>query len=141
MYQRADAETLEGRQRLAHWVRDDLACAGLTITPGLGIDYRIGAEVVIDEGDDSTGGVWVSWHAHPHLRIAAVQLVAKHRHEAAHDPIVKHAGAVSQAMCDAMLAILISLGYRAIPSDDSLRPYALKVISGPAKALLPEPEF
>jgi hypothetical protein len=44
-------------------------------------------------------------------------------------------------MCDAMLAILVSAGYAAVPSDDDLRPYALKVVSRPAKKLLPQPEL
>jgi len=129
------------RELLAFWVRNDLAAAGVPISPDLGTDYRIGAVVEVVEGTDSDAGVWIRWQAHPHLRIAAVQLVAKHRHEGARAPIVKHAHAVGQAMCGAMLAILVSAGYEAIHSENEYRPLELKVISGPAESLLPETEL
>lgn len=138
----ADAETLRLRHILASCVRNELAIAGLPIAAEkLSYYYAIGAEVEVEDGKNAPpGGVWVHWHPHPHLSEKAVDLVAVHHHQAAHDPIVKHAGAVSKAMVDAIFAILVSAGYEVVHSDDGLKPFAVRVIAPPATAWWPPRE-
>jgi hypothetical protein len=77
----------------------------------------------------------VRWCPHPRLSEAAVKVAKALLHECAHDPAVKHEGAVEKAMVDAIFAILVSAGYKVVYSDDSLRPFALRVVSRP-----PDPE-
>jgi hypothetical protein len=131
----ADSDTLYERRMLALGVRGELAAAGLPIAAeDLSYYFGLGAEVQVDYARNvPPGGIWVRWCPHPRLREAAVKVAEALLHECAHDPTVKHEGAVSKAMADAIFAILVSAGYKVVYSDDSLRPFALRVVSRPPR--------
>lgn len=40
---------------------------------------------------------------------------------------IRHMGVVAARMCDAIVAILCSVGLRAFPADDEMRPFAVRV--------------
>ncbi len=47
------------------------------------------------------------------------------------DPIIEHSGTISLHMKDVMINILTSAGFKVEESRDNLRPFMVRVISGP----------
>ncbi|MEZ0070466.1 hypothetical protein ABIA32_006519 [Streptacidiphilus sp. MAP12-20] len=104
--------------RLAARVERDLLTAGLNAKP-----YEVtpsalaGVEVEVDAFDDAVGGVWLHWRTHPEV--------------GADSP----AGtSVRLVMAEALVRTLAALGYGSEHSQDSLRPYAVRVLTAPAAA-------
>ena len=116
------------RETLADMARNELMFAGLPVPHG---DDGPGAVFEVDFGADAAGGVFVKWHADGRLRTAAAQSVLAGRLT---DPAIRRSGRISLIMRDAIISILNEAGYAAEPSDDDMRPAALRVRSGPPAA-------
>ena len=85
-----------------------LAAAGLpVIVPGLNTLLAGGAEVDIDDGADTAGGVFAAWHPSPRVQECTIRAV---RLWLLDDPIVEHSGQIAAAMMEAMATILASAG-------------------------------
>jgi hypothetical protein len=152
--QRVDAETLGSWKNLARHVRDDLAAAGI---PVKGIQMpegdrgwvweeassasdaaAAGAEIDIDpEKFPGTrvdeASIWVSWRPREELRNLASETLLEGYEKAKLHPAMVQFGKEIADMRDAMLSILEAAGYRVMLSNDDLRPYELRVLSGPAR--------
>ena len=62
MFEKVSAEQLAGMETLARRVRSELAAAGLPVpAPGLSPVLAGGAEVEVDDGADTAGGVFGCW--------------------------------------------------------------------------------
>jgi hypothetical protein len=135
MFERVSADQLAGMEALARRVRDELAAAGLPVpAPGLSPVLAAGAEVIVDDGADTAGGVFVSWTASPRLQ-ACTSRAFRHRHM--DDPLLRHSGEIAAAMMQAMVAILTSAGFTVQDANDDYRPYQLQVAGGPAQGAPP----
>ncbi|RAG87008.1 hypothetical protein DN069_03340 [Streptacidiphilus pinicola] len=112
---RLDPPAAASLLRLAARVERDLLAAGLNAKP-----YEVtpsslaGVEVEVDAFDDAVGGVWLHWRTHPSV-----------------GPESPHSTSVRVVMAEALVRTLTALGYLAEHGDDSLRPYAVRVASGP----------
>ena len=112
---RLDPPAAAALLRLAAQVERDLLAAGLNAKP-----YEVtpsslaGVEVEVDAFDDAVGGVWLHWRTHPSV-----------------SPESPHSTSVRVVMAEALVRTLTALGYQAEHGDDSLRPYAVRVASGP----------
>lgn len=115
---------------LAGDVREALAEAGLPMTGDLPVDLRVGVRVEVNADDGDASGVWVAWHTHPRLALAAAECVAQGRLD---DPVITRKGDVMEAMQRALLDILTVSGFQASDPDHDYRPYELLVVSGPTK--------
>jgi len=110
------------RAALAAAVRHVLAGAGLPV-PQDAADEP-GAQLEVDLGDDAAGGVFVTW------RVGAAHVEDANRSlldGGFDDAAARRSGVVSVAMRDAMIEILRFDGLDARPSDDVMRPLALRV--------------
>ncbi|ACU72879.1 hypothetical protein Caci_4009 [Catenulispora acidiphila DSM 44928] len=133
MFEKASGEELAERQRVAAWVREELAIAGL---PTVGNDEHglhgdvNGVLVEVDEGDDTAGGVILSWACSDRLTDRIVGAVADRRFE---DPAIWHAGAVRQAMNAAVVQILTAAGFTVVDNPNDMHPQSLKVTAAPGR--------
>jgi hypothetical protein len=135
MFDRVSADELAGMQVLARRVRSELAAAGLPVpAPGLAPVLAGGAEVMVDDGADQAGGVFVNWAASPRLQACTSRVL---RHRQLDDPLLRHSAEVKAAMMQAMAAILTSAGFTVQDADDDYRPYQLRVVDGPAPDVPP----
>jgi hypothetical protein len=116
----------EAREKLADAAREDLTLAGLPVRDG---PEGPGAEFEVDFGDDDAGGVWVSWNPDERWTRASSESMLAGRLD---DPVIERSGRVTEIMRDAMIAILAQAGYAVEPSDDDMRPLALRVNAGPS---------
>ncbi|WP_073501606.1 hypothetical protein [Actinacidiphila paucisporea] len=114
--------------QLADEVCAELHLAGLPASRIAGSAMSVGAEIEVDTGDDEAGGVFVTWRPGVQLSEAAAESVKNGRFE---ESVVLHSGSVSREMCRALLGILNSAGYVVEPSDDDMRPFAVRVVSPP----------
>ncbi|WP_153040160.1 hypothetical protein [Actinoplanes sp. TFC3] len=112
---------------IATFTRNIIQQAGLSVQVD-GELSSVGAEVEIDFGDDAAGGVFVTWHADPALTEVAAQSVSDGRFD---DPSIIQSGAISEVMRDAIIQILQLAKCVAEPSNDDMRPLALRVTSIP----------
>jgi hypothetical protein len=118
------------RAALAASVRDVLTGAGLPV-PADAVSGDHGAQLEVDLGDDAAGGVFVTW------RVGAAHVEDANRSlldGGFDDTAARRAGVVAVAMRDAMIEILRFAGLDARPSDDVMRPLALRVGSTPLRA-------
>ena len=114
------------RAALAAEVRDVLAGAGLPV-PDDAAGGEHGAQLEVDLGDDAAGGVFVTWRVGAgHVEDANRSLLDGGFDDAA----ARRGGITAVAMRDAMIEILRFEGLDARPSDDVMRPLALRVGSG-----------
>lgn len=127
-FEHVSKEVRDGWLRLADEVCAELQLAGLPASRVVGAAMSVGAEVEVDTGDDEAGGVFVSWRPGAQLSGAAAEGVRSGRFD---DPAVLHSGSVAREMYGALLGILKSAGYTVEPSDDDMRPFAVRVVSGP----------
>ncbi|MBF9068954.1 hypothetical protein [Streptacidiphilus fuscans] len=112
---RLDPPAAAALLRLAARVERDLLAAGLEAKPyEVTPSTRAGAEVEVDAFDDAVGGVWLHWRVHPDV-----------------DAETEAGGSVRIVMAEALVRTLAALGYRSEHGQDSLRPYAVRVLSGP----------
>ncbi|SEM24576.1 hypothetical protein SAMN05414137_121120 [Streptacidiphilus jiangxiensis] len=115
---RLDPPAAAALLRLAARVERDLLAAGLNAKP-----YEVtpsslaGVEVEVDAFDDAVGGVWLHWRTHPSVAAEG-----------------QDSTSVRVVMAEALVRTLAALGYRAEHGDDSLRPFAVHVLAGPASA-------
>ncbi|GGX36694.1 hypothetical protein [Streptomyces noursei] len=123
-YTNASDEIVANRNALADKVRRELELAGIATFRQENAGERAGAEIEVDLGADSAGGVFVSWNPHPSLSQAAADGV---RNGQLQVPAIRHSGAVVSHMRDAMIGILASAGFRADIADDDMRPLAIRV--------------
>ena len=122
-------------ETLALRVRSELAAAGLPVpAPGLSPELAGGAEVAVDDGADSAGGVFVSWTASPRLQACTSRAFRLRRLD---DPPLRHTAQIKAAMMQAMAAILTSAGFTVQDADDDYRPYELRVTHGPVAGVPP----
>ncbi|MGV4926059.1 hypothetical protein K2224_17160 [Streptomyces sp. BHT-5-2] len=123
-YANVSDEVIANRNFLADKVHRELELAGIaTLRQGDG-EERAGAQIEVDLGDDSAGGVFVSWNPHPILSQAASDAVRKGQLQA---PVIRHSGAVVSHVRDAITGILVSAGFRVDVADDDMRPLAVRV--------------
>ena len=72
MFDKVSADELAGMEALARRVRNELAAAGLPVpAPGLNPVLAAGAEVMVDDGADTAGGVFAGWSTIPSCGIPA----------------------------------------------------------------------
>jgi hypothetical protein len=89
-----------------------------------------GTEVIIDDGADATGGVFVGWLASPRLRASTSRAFRLRQLD---DPLLRHSSAIAAAMMQAMAAILTSAGFTVEDANDEYRSHQLRVTNGPAR--------
>ena len=109
------------RTDLADAVRQELTKAGLPVGDDPDDD---GAEIEVDLGDDAAGGVFVTW------RPGKVDVEAANRSlldGGFDDTSQRRTDATATIMRDAMIAVLAGAGFDVRPSDDVMRPLALRV--------------
>src|SRR5215469_11118884 len=130
MLERVSADELAGMEALARRVRNELAAAGLPVpAPGLNPVLAGGAEVMVDDGADTAGGVFAGWSASPRLQACTSRAL---RLRLLDDPLLRHSSEIAAAMRQAMAAILTSAGFTVEDAHDEYRPYQLRVVNGPA---------
>jgi hypothetical protein len=124
----AEFETVDDVERalrtdLADAVRIELTGAGIPV--GDESDAALtGAQIEIDLGDDAAGGVFVTWRAGTlHVEAANRSLIDGGFDDAA----ARRPSVIATTMRDAMITILDAAGFAAAPSDDVMRPLALRV--------------
>ncbi|MGO1055720.1 hypothetical protein [Crossiella sp. CA198] len=128
-FEKAEPEELGRREFLAVCVRDELAAAGLPVVPKtLASDLHPGAEVSVDPGQDSAGGVHVEWTASPRLSHVGRRAVTSGQMD---HPVIGHSFRIGEAMAEAMTAVLRSAGYTVQPSRDEYRISGIQVTAGP----------
>jgi hypothetical protein len=111
------------RAALAAAVRAVLVGAGLPV-PEDADSGEHGAQLEVDLGDDAAGGVFVTW------RLGAAHVEDTNRSlldGGFDDAAARRSGIAAVAMRDAMIEILRFEGLDARPSDDVMRPLALRV--------------
>ncbi|MGW6706429.1 hypothetical protein ACWGDE_16250 [Streptomyces sp. NPDC054956] len=146
MFETVTTEELKAMETLARRVRNELAAAGLPVlAPDLDSSFSGGAEVDIDDGADSAGGVFVSWAAAPSLRASTSRTFRAWQRsdpqlQQPDEPVLRrmrHSSEIDAAMMGAMAAILASAGYTTQDAQDSYRPHHLRVTAGPASGSTP----
>ncbi|MGP3633644.1 hypothetical protein ACTU45_09800 [Streptomyces sp. 24-1644] len=129
MLEKAGAEALAERERIAARVRDELVAAGLpVVAPGLNPALSEGVEVNVDAFDDDAGGVSVGWRSSP--RLESCVLRAARRNLPDH-PALVHQRVVLEAMLAAITAILGSAGFTVRDSLNDYAPFTVQVPAGP----------
>jgi hypothetical protein len=93
-----------------------------------------GAQVMVDDGADTAGGVFVSWSASPRLRPGTSRALLLGRLD---DPLLRHSAEIKAAMMQAMAAILTAAGFAIQDTNDDDRPYEFRVAGGPAPGVPP----
>lgn len=131
VFEKAGSEELAERQRIADRVREELAIAGLpTVTNdehGLHGDVN-GVLVMVDDGDDTAGGVILHWECSDRLTGRMVDAVAGRRFD---DPAIWHAGSVKRAMNAAVTQILTAAGFTVVENPNDMDPLSLNVRAAP----------
>jgi hypothetical protein len=130
-YEHVDEEAAASRDYLAERVCRELEVAGLPTSQMSGPEFDrsfAGAEVRVDYGAYSSGGVYVTWYPSPDLSGAVAESV---RNGQFNDPKIHHSGALTEAMRDALIAILSSGGFSVERSTDDMLPFAIKVLAAP----------
>lgn len=117
-------EELEELGALADRIVAILLRAGLSAVRdnAIGNDYS-GASIDIDPVRDSACGVYVKWLAHPEVRAGAQRALLANDFTNAD---IAFAGAVSEAMCAAIIHILRAGGVEAQEADD-MRPFDVHI--------------
>jgi hypothetical protein len=121
-------ETVDGVERalradLADAVRTELTGAGLPVGDESDAGFT-GAQIEVDLGDDAAGGVFVTWRAGAlHVEAANRSLIDGGFDDAAAD----RTRLIGTTMRDAMVTVLAAAGFDVSPSDDDMRPLALRV--------------
>ena len=111
------------RQDLADAVRTELAGAGLPVGDEADPGFA-GAQLEVDLGGDAAGGVFVTWRARAiHVEAANRSLIDG----GFDDFAARRTEVVATALRDSMITILAAAGFDAAPSDDEMRPLALRV--------------
>ena len=129
------ADQLAAMEALARRVRSELAAAGLPVpAPGLSPVLAGGAEVMVDDGADMAGGVFVEWWASPRLQACTSRALRLWQLD---DPLLRHSAGIKAAMMQAVAAILTSARFTVEDADDDYRPYQLRVVDGPAPDVPP----
>jgi hypothetical protein len=111
------------RTDLADAVRLELRAAGLPVGDATASGFT-GAQLEVDLGGDAAGGVFVTWRA------ASLDVEAANRSlldGGFDDTSQRRADATATIMRDAMIAVLAGAGFDVRPSDDVMRPLALRV--------------
>ena len=135
MFDKVSADELAGMEALARKVRNELAAAGLPVpAPGLNPVLAGGAEVTVDPGADTAGGVFAGWSASPRLGECTSRAL---RLRLLDDPLLRHSSQITAAMMQAMAAILTSAGFTVEDANDEYRPHQLRVTDGPAQGTPP----
>lgn len=128
-FRHVNDEDLEQRYILARNAAAALESLGFQAHLREGIDSAPGVEVTVDSGDYDTGGVYVSWNFGSELRLRMADAVEK---EDFSDPVFEPAGVVAESMVETLRELLVVAGFSVELAEDDLRPFALKIISGPA---------
>lgn len=129
MLEKAGAEVLAERERIAARVRDELVAAGLpVVASGLNPVLSQGVEVNVDPFDDDAGGVSVGWRSSPRLESCVLRAV---KLSLLDDPAFEHQRVVLEAMLAAITAILVSAGFTVRDSLNDYAPFTLEVPAGP----------
>ena len=129
MFDKVSADKLAGMEALARRVRNELAAAGLPVpASGLNPVLAAGAEVMVDDGADTAGGVFAGWSTSPRLHECTRRAL---RLRLLDDPLLRHSSQIAAAMMQAMAAILTSAGFTVEDANDEYRPYQLRVVNGP----------
>ncbi|MYR60988.1 hypothetical protein GTY54_33780 [Streptomyces sp. SID625] len=120
-------------ERLARWVRDELAAAGLpVVVNGLAPELAVGAEVRIDWLNrvcpDAEPEVVVTWRVGPQLRRNVMEDARARRGATA---AIRQSGEVQAAMAGAVIAILSAAGFTARDHENDLSPFDVQVLAGP----------
>ncbi|MEE1767537.1 hypothetical protein PUR34_04915 [Streptomyces sp. JV185] len=127
MLEKAGAEVLAERERIAARVRDELVAAGLpVVASGLNPVLSQGVEVNVDPFDDD--GVSVGWRSSPRLESCVLRAVKLNLLD---DPAFEHQRVVLEAMLAAITAILVSAGFTVRDSLNDYAPFTLEVPAGP----------
>jgi hypothetical protein len=134
MFDKVSADELAGLQTLARRVRSELAAAGLPVPARIDPVLAGGAQVLVDDGADPAGGVFVRWRASPRLRECTSRAFRLRQLD---DPLLRHSAEIKAAMMRAMAAILTSAGFTVQDADDNYRSYQLRVVAGPAPGVPP----
>ncbi|MFE0723011.1 hypothetical protein EF919_29055 [Streptomyces sp. WAC02707] len=124
-YPHASEEVLAERSSIADRVCEELRMAGLPAhrwKPD--VDGAIGAEVAVDPGEGSVGGIFVTWTADFGPALAESLLSGDFQ-----APVIRQNGAVAQHMQEAIIGILRAAGLDAAPSGDDMNPLAVRVAS------------
>jgi hypothetical protein len=111
------------RTDLADAVRFELAAAGLPVGDATASGFT-GAQLEVDLGGDAAGGVFVTWRASRLDVEAANRSLIDGGFD---DTSLRRTDGVATTMRDAMISILGAAGYDVRPSDDVMRPLALRV--------------
>ncbi|MEU4494846.1 hypothetical protein AB0F96_15695 [Streptomyces sp. NPDC023998] len=119
-------------RQLATAVKVGLSSSGLVVRDACEEPDRQtangGLEIDLDQFDDEAGGLWLTWQLHPAVRRAVREAVREGRTS---DPVVRASVAVHERTAEAIVCMLRALGYEAEQSDDSHRPFAVRVLAGP----------
>lgn len=135
MFERVSDDARANMERLDQRVRSELAAAGLPlIVPGLSAILAGGAQVDVDDGADTAGGVFVGWHASPRLQACTIRAL---RLKLLNDPLLQHSGQIEAAMTQAMATILTSAGFTVQDADNEYRPYQLRLVDTPGPGTPP----
>ncbi|WP_407555279.1 hypothetical protein QOM21_35895 [Streptomyces sp. Pv4-95] len=114
-------------------VKQDLARSGLVVRDvGEEPDRRTapgGLEVEVDGTDDMFSGLWLTWELHPTVRSTLREAVRAGRPQ---ESIVQASVDVHEQAANAVVCMLVALGYEAERNDESHRPFAVKVLAGPS---------
>ncbi|NUT97645.1 MAG: hypothetical protein HOY78_37045 [Saccharothrix sp.] len=129
-FRHVNEEDLEQRYTLARRAVVALEALGFPVHLREGVDSAAGVEVAVDSGDYDTGGVYVSWNFGPELRLRMAEAVERGNFS---DPVFEPAGVVAETMSATLRKLLVVAGFSVELAEDDLRPFALKIISGPAE--------
>jgi hypothetical protein len=99
MFDKVSADELAGLQTLARRVRSELAAAGLPVPARIDPVLAGGAQVLVDDGADPAGGVFVRWTASPRLRECTSRAFRLRQLD---DPLLRHSAEIKAAMMRAM---------------------------------------
>ncbi|AKZ55503.1 hypothetical protein SAM23877_2454 [Streptomyces ambofaciens ATCC 23877] len=124
-YPHASDEVQEERNRIADRAYEELRRAGLPAHRWKrDADGSPGAEIAVDPGEDSVGGVIVTWTADFGPALAESLLSGDLQ-----APVIRQNGAVARHMQEAIIGILRAAGLEAAPSEDDMNPLAVRVAS------------
>ncbi|MFD4228785.1 hypothetical protein [Streptomyces sp. NPDC058545] len=127
-----DASEISRLQKLATAVKVDLSRSGLAVREaGEEPDRHTapgGLVIDLDQVDDEVGGLWLIWELHPVVRQSVREAVQQGRTS---DPVIQASVDVHERTAEAIVCMLNALGYGAERSDDSHRPFAVRVLTGP----------
>ncbi|MEU5040901.1 hypothetical protein [Streptomyces griseorubiginosus] len=126
------ADEINRLRQLATAVKADLSRSGLVVRDaGEEPDRQTspgGLEVDLDQFDDEAGGLWLTWELPPAVRQSVREAIQQGR---TRDPVIQASADVHERTAEAIICMLNALGYEAEQSDDSHRPFAVRVLTGP----------